>query len=65
VAAAIVLAADAEVGEILAYCDERLARFKTPKQLFIVDAIPRTATGKLQRSRLPVALGIAAPPSSR
>ena len=35
--------------ELLAYCRERLADFKRPKQIHITDAIPRTATGKIQR----------------
>ena len=35
--------------ELLAYCKERLADFKRPKQIHITDAIPRTATGKIQR----------------
>jgi acyl-CoA synthetase (AMP-forming)/AMP-acid ligase II len=35
--------------ELLAYCKERLADFKRPKQIHITNAIPRTATGKIQR----------------
>jgi len=35
--------------ELLAYCKERLADYKRPKQIHIVEAIPRTATGKIQR----------------
>jgi acyl-CoA synthetase (AMP-forming)/AMP-acid ligase II len=35
--------------ELLAYCKEKLSDFKRPKQIHIVDAIPRTATGKIQR----------------
>jgi len=34
---------------ILAFCKERLADFKCPKKLYIIDTIPRTATGKIQR----------------
>lgn len=51
VAAAVVLreGAAAKEAEILAFCRERLADFKRPKQVFITDAIPRTATGKIQR----------------
>ena len=51
VAAAVVLreGAAAKEAEILAFCRERLADFKRPKQIFITDAIPRTATGKIQR----------------
>jgi acyl-coenzyme A synthetase/AMP-(fatty) acid ligase len=35
--------------ELLAYCKERLSDFKRPKQIHITEAIPRTATGKIQR----------------
>ena len=51
VAAAVVLreGAAAKEAEILAFCRERLADFKRPKQVFITEAIPRTATGKIQR----------------
>ena len=49
VAAAVVLRDTATEPELLAYCRERLADFKRPKQIHITDAIPRTATGKIQR----------------
>lgn len=49
VAAAVVLRNDATEADLLAYCKERLADFKRPKQIHITDAIPRTATGKIQR----------------
>ena len=49
VAAAVVLRSPATEAEILAHCKDRLADFKTPKKIHIVDAIPRTATGKIQR----------------
>jgi acyl-coenzyme A synthetase/AMP-(fatty) acid ligase len=35
--------------ELLAYCKEKLADFKRPKQIHVTDTIPRTATGKIQR----------------
>jgi acyl-CoA synthetase (AMP-forming)/AMP-acid ligase II len=51
VAAAVVLRETASESEadLLAYCRERLADYKRPKQIHITDAIPRTATGKIQR----------------
>ncbi len=49
VAAAVTLKSDATEAELLAYCKERLADFKRPKQIHITTAIPRTATGKIQR----------------
>ncbi|MCU1382173.1 MAG: o-succinylbenzoate--CoA ligase [Acidobacteria bacterium] len=35
--------------DLLAFCKERLADYKRPKQIHITQAIPRTATGKIQR----------------
>jgi len=49
VAAAVVLSAPATEKELLAFCRQRLADFKVPKRLYIVDSIPRTPTGKVQR----------------
>jgi oxalate---CoA ligase len=49
VAAAVVLREPVPESELLAYCRERLADYKRPKQIHITDAIPRTATGKIQR----------------
>ena len=49
VEAAIVLRSHVSEAELLAYCATKLASFKTPKRLHIVDTIPRTATGKIQR----------------
>ena len=34
------------------YCSDRLARFKTPKDLIIVAALPRNATGKVLKREL-------------
>jgi acyl-CoA synthetase (AMP-forming)/AMP-acid ligase II len=62
VAAAVVLkeGATATEAELTAHCRERLADFKRPKQIFITQAIPRTATGKIQRSRVAEAFAGAA-----
>jgi acyl-CoA synthetase (AMP-forming)/AMP-acid ligase II len=49
VAAAVVLSGPATEKELLAYGRERLADFKVPKRLYIVESIPRTPTGKVQR----------------
>jgi len=49
VAAAVVLKSPATEKELLAYCRERLADFKVPRHLHIVESIPRTPTGKVQR----------------
>jgi acyl-CoA synthetase (AMP-forming)/AMP-acid ligase II len=50
VEAAVVVRAPVTPAELLAFCRERLADYKRPKQIHITDAIARTATGKIQRS---------------
>jgi acyl-CoA synthetase (AMP-forming)/AMP-acid ligase II len=49
VAAAVVVRDGVTESELLAHCRERLADFKRPKQIYITETIPRTATGKIQR----------------
>jgi oxalate---CoA ligase len=49
VAAAVVLKEPVSEADLLTYCKERLADYKRPKQIHITEAIPRTATGKIQR----------------
>ncbi len=44
--------AEAQPAELLAYCHERLAGYKRPKQVFVVSELPRNATGKVVRSQL-------------
>jgi acyl-CoA synthetase (AMP-forming)/AMP-acid ligase II len=53
VAAVVVAHGELDVEELLAHCRERLAAFKAPKRVYVVDAIPKTATGELQRQRMP------------
>ena len=47
--AAVVLKGSATAQEIQAFCHDRLADFKVPKQIHIAEQVPRTATGKIQR----------------
>jgi acetyltransferase-like isoleucine patch superfamily enzyme/acyl carrier protein len=58
-AAAIVLKAGARATEmdILDFAATRLASFKTPKQIVLVEEIPKGSTGKLQRIGLASRLG--------
>ena len=58
--AAVVLKGDASAEEIQAHCRSRLADFKVPKVIHIISALPKTATGKVQRRDL-AALFKAAP----
>jgi long-chain acyl-CoA synthetase len=40
------------VDAVLAHCEERLARFKVPSAVSVVDQLPRSATGKVAKTRL-------------
>ena len=42
----------ATAGELIAHCRSRLSHFKCPTAIELRDALPRTATGKLQKFRL-------------
>jgi acyl-CoA synthetase (AMP-forming)/AMP-acid ligase II len=57
VAAAVVLSSSASEAELMAHCRSSLADFKCPKAIYIVAAIPRTATGKIQRRNVAAAIG--------
>jgi acyl-CoA synthetase (AMP-forming)/AMP-acid ligase II len=61
VAAAIVLREGMSVGEreLQDFANARLAAFKVPKRIVILDEIPKGATGKLQRIGLAQKLGLA------
>jgi acyl-CoA synthetase (AMP-forming)/AMP-acid ligase II len=49
VVAAVVLKEPVTERELIAFARERLADYKVPKKVYIVDKIPTTATGKIQR----------------
>jgi len=49
VVAAVVLKEPVPEKELIAFARERLADYKVPRKLYIVDKIPTTATGKIQR----------------
>lgn len=56
VCAAIVGTATSE--RVMAHARERLSAYKCPKQILVVDAIPRNPTGKLRRATLAADLGL-------
>jgi acyl-CoA synthetase (AMP-forming)/AMP-acid ligase II len=49
VAAAVVLSEPVPEKDLIAFCRGRLADFKVPKHIHVVESIPRTPTGKVQR----------------
>ncbi|CAB4729412.1 MAG: AMP-binding protein [Actinobacteria bacterium] len=53
-AAYVVLAGDARLArdDVIAYCKERLANFKVPRQVEFVDALPRNLSGKVLKTEL-------------
>ncbi|WP_223421276.1 acyl--CoA ligase [Tateyamaria pelophila] len=63
VAAAVVLreGADATEADIRSFAQERLAEFKVPRKIIIMDEIPKGATGKMQRIGLAEKLGLVRP----
>ena len=42
----------AELAEITAHCRERLASYKVPRMIEVIDELPKTLTGKIQRVEL-------------
>jgi len=44
--------AEATEAELIEFCRERLAHFKCPKKIAFIEALPRTATGKIQKNLL-------------
>lgn len=48
----IVVDAEVDLESLRRYCEEHLARYKVPKQFFIVDSLPRNASNKLLRRKL-------------
>jgi bile acid-coenzyme A ligase len=51
--------------ELRAHCKDRLASYKVPKSFEIVERIPRTAAGKVSRSRLAEEFADERPPPDR
>lgn len=44
--------AEASEQEMIAFCRDHLAHYKCPKRVDFIDALPRTATGKIQKNLL-------------
>ena len=45
-------AATIDAAEVMRFCEDRLARFKIPRYVRVVDGFPMTASGKIQKFRL-------------
>ncbi|MGH7702278.1 MAG: AMP-binding protein, partial [Gemmatimonadales bacterium] len=60
IATAVVIRSGQSVApaEIRVFAASRLAAFKVPRRVFIVESIPLGPTGKVQRHRLPALLGL-------
>ncbi|OJK02510.1 hypothetical protein ASPACDRAFT_1897749 [Aspergillus aculeatus ATCC 16872] len=58
IGAAVVLknGASATEAELKAWVESKLAKFKTPKKIWLVPQIPKTATGKIQRRKVAEAM---------
>ena len=55
---AVVANGDVDVRAIDQLAEERLAPYKRPKETYVVDDLPRTATGKIRRAAIPAHLGL-------
>ncbi|WP_103347814.1 long-chain fatty acid--CoA ligase [Amycolatopsis sp. CA-128772] len=49
---AVVAGEGLDAGKIVEFCRERLARYKCPRSVDVVDALPRNATGKILKRSL-------------
>ncbi|HMQ30444.1 MAG TPA: long-chain fatty acid--CoA ligase [Chloroflexaceae bacterium] len=49
--------AELDAAALLAWCEGRLARYKTPRSAVFVDALPRNSLGKINRAELKAAHG--------
>ena len=38
--------------ELIAHCKERMAAYKYPRQVVVIDELPKTVTGKILRREL-------------
>jgi acyl-CoA synthetase (AMP-forming)/AMP-acid ligase II/CBS domain-containing protein len=56
--AVVVLHGEVTERDLIRHCQLHLAEFKLPRRVHFAEAIPRTATGKIQRVRMPALLGI-------
>jgi acyl-CoA synthetase (AMP-forming)/AMP-acid ligase II len=41
-----------DAGELQAFCRQHLAGFKVPKRIFVIDSLPHSSSGKIQKFML-------------
>ena len=41
-----------DLDQVRAHCQERLARYKCPREILVVDELPRNSMGKVQKFKL-------------
>ncbi len=44
--------ANRDPGKIISFCEGRIARFETPREVIFVDELPRNAMGKVEKEAL-------------
>jgi acyl-CoA synthetase (AMP-forming)/AMP-acid ligase II len=52
VGAAVTLAGEVQSADLIEHCRRQLAAFKVPARIDVLQEIPRTPTGKVQRRRV-------------
>ncbi|GAA1892158.1 long-chain-fatty-acid--CoA ligase [Asanoa iriomotensis] len=52
IVAVVALRADVDPAELIAYCREHLADYKCPREVRVLDVLPKSATGKLLKREL-------------
>jgi acyl-coenzyme A synthetase/AMP-(fatty) acid ligase len=52
IAAFVVLKTEVETADLIRWCNEGLARYKVPKQIYILSEFPRTSLGKVIKADL-------------
>ncbi len=53
-----------DTATLITHCKQRLASFKRPREILVVDSLPKTATGKIQRFALRTRLEGEMPPAA-
>jgi acyl-CoA synthetase (AMP-forming)/AMP-acid ligase II len=48
----VALKHNAPADELIAFCNAHLARYKVPRAIFFLDALPRNAMGKVEKKKL-------------